>query len=155
MFQMSTGRCMQELNYKNFYSNNQKVNNTNGKVTKRQKIKCAEAQANFKSKVNTLSMDINGFPISAPISKVFRSHHFPHDNNKWLYKLKINAVSWTCQKTDVIRQTATMKSGEVSTYRELVLIYAYQENSLAAVLGRGRILCTFSLGTHSKALRKI
>lgn len=37
------GRCMQELNYKNFYSNNQKVNNTKGKVTKRQKIKCTEA----------------------------------------------------------------------------------------------------------------
>ena len=122
---MYTGIQLQEL-----LPNNQKVNNTKSKVTKRQKIKCTEAQATFKSKVNTLSMDINGFPISAPISKVFRSHHSPHDNKKWLYKLKVNDVSWNHQRTDVVRQTATLKSGETSTYRELVLIYAYQENSL-------------------------
>ena len=62
-------------------------------------------------------MVINGFPVSASVSKEFRSHQ-SRDNNKWLYKLKIDDVSWICQRTGVARQTATLKSGQTSTYRE-------------------------------------
>ena len=83
-------------------------------------------------------MVINGFPISASVSKEFRSHH-SHDNKKWLYKLKINDVSWICQRTDVARETATLKSGQTRTYRELGLMYVYQEPGNLQSIGLKRV----------------
>ena len=62
-------------------------------------------------------MVINGFPVSASVSKEFRSHH-SRDNNKWLYKLKIDDVSWICQRTMEIGTSGICSPVHVTTNSE-------------------------------------